>query len=501
MSKPGTKVDSELAEKLIEANEQLVLALIQAQENADTAAGELSAASRAAESDALTALPGRVLLLDRLSHAIVSARRNGTRLAVLFLDLNSFKQINDTRGHAFGDEVLKLAAHCMTTSVREADTVCRYGGDEFVILLTELSHASDATLVAEKVIAHLGASHQIGNETLSLTASIGISLYPEDADEANVLIALADAAMYQAKRQGKGGFAFHGQVASAAATARGQLLTSQECLIAEREQRNVDLQQANAQLVLAAISAQELQASAELAQRRLTEFLALLAHELRNPLGPLLNATSLMGRVAPDELPKLQAVVERQVTHMARLIGDLLDTSRATTGTFRVHRTAIDLGRVLRQTTETCKPMVDARRQRLTLRLPMASLSVNGDAVRLSQVFVNLVNNASKYSSSGAEIVILVGVNASVVTITVRDNGIGIAPDVLETIFDPFVREPRAIAFHAGGLGIGLTVVRELVEAHGGHVRAGSGGAGLGSQFEVTLPLHVLPGATVSSAP
>jgi diguanylate cyclase (GGDEF)-like protein len=199
------------AAQLLEANEQLVLAALRAQTYAETAARALNEVSRAAELDPLTELPNRVRLLDRLALAIAIAKRRRGRLALLFLDLDNFKQINDTLGHAVGDEVLKLAAQCLESSVREADTVSRHGGDEFLILLTEVAHATDAVLVAEKVIAALGAPSRVGEHVLRLTASIGISLYPDDGEDADTLIDRADAAMYRAKRDGLGSFAFYGK--------------------------------------------------------------------------------------------------------------------------------------------------------------------------------------------------------------------------------------------------------------------------------------------------
>jgi diguanylate cyclase (GGDEF)-like protein len=186
---------SNQAAQLLEANEQLVLALLRAQTESETAVRALDEVSRHAELDPLTELPNRVLLLDRFARAIAIAKRHGTRLALLFLDLDNFKQINDTLGHAVGDEVLKLVAHCLTSSVRASDTVSRYGGDEFLILLVEVAHASDAVLIADKVLAILAATSHVGDHMVRLTASIGICIYPDDGEDAATLIDRADAAM------------------------------------------------------------------------------------------------------------------------------------------------------------------------------------------------------------------------------------------------------------------------------------------------------------------
>ena len=136
--------------------------------------------------------------------------QHGTRFALLFLDLDNFKEINDTLGHAVGDQALKRAADCLVSSIRGADSVSRHGGDEFLILLTEMSQASDVVRIAQKVMRALGTPVRVGDQVLRLTASIGISIYPEDGEDATTLIDLADAAMYRAKRKGPGGFAFHG---------------------------------------------------------------------------------------------------------------------------------------------------------------------------------------------------------------------------------------------------------------------------------------------------
>jgi len=200
-----------LAADIVDANERLVSAALQARLDAETAARALADAARSARLDALTGLPNRVLLLDRFAHAIANASRHGTRLALLFVDLDNFKQINDTHGHAFGDEVLTWAARCLASTVREVDTVSRHGGDEFLILLDEVGQPSDAVIVADKLIEELGRPHKVGNQVLRLTASIGISLYPDDGDNADTLIKRADAAMYRAKRQGRGSFCFHAE--------------------------------------------------------------------------------------------------------------------------------------------------------------------------------------------------------------------------------------------------------------------------------------------------
>ncbi len=197
------------AARLVEANEQLVLSALRAQADAHAATQALQDLSRSAGLDALTSLPNRMLLLDRFTQAIAVARRHRGRVALLFLDLDNFKQINDTFGHAGGDQVLKQVAHCLASVVRDADTVSRHGGDEFVILLAEVAQPSDAGLTANKLLAAIAAPSRLGDRVLQISASVGISIYPEDGEDADTLIDRADRAMFQAKRQGLGSFAFH----------------------------------------------------------------------------------------------------------------------------------------------------------------------------------------------------------------------------------------------------------------------------------------------------
>jgi diguanylate cyclase (GGDEF)-like protein len=483
--------------RLVEANEQLVLSALRGQTDVENAARALNEASRSAGLDALTKLPNRVLLLDRLAHAIALARRRKTRIALLFLDLDNFKLINDTLGHAVGDQVLKRAARCLLSSVREADTVSRHGGDEFLILLNEVVQASDAVLVADKVIATLGAESHMGDHAIRLTASIGISIFPDDGEDADILIDRADAAMYRAKRQGLGRFTFHDDApASERAETEPPISARQQAFdhvlaLAEHERRHAQMLEANAQLVLAAISAQQLQGAAEKAHQRQTHFLAMLAHELRNPLVPLSTAAEIMSRApAGEPMPiRLHAIIERQVALMTRLVGDILDVSRVNTGKLRLERMLVEMAVVISSAVDTCRPAMNTRGQVLRVNVPSRALEVRGDPVRLAQVLCNLLDNASKYSPDAGTIELSAAVVDDTLVLTVADSGIGITPDALPEVFEPFVQEPHAIAFNGVGLGIGLTVVRELVEAHGGSVVARSAGAGLGSQFVVTLPL------------
>lgn len=486
------QLDANQSARLVEANEQLVRAALRARSEADAASRALEDLARSAEFDELTALPNRARLLDRFAGAIAFAKRHGTRMALMFLDLNNFKQINDTLGHAIGDEVLRLAAHRLASQIRDEDMVSRYGGDEFVILLAEVSRPSDAILVADKLIAALGAPCRVGEHVFRLTASIGICIYPDDGTDAQTLIERADAAMYRAKRQGIGSFIFHGEQPAGQSPALASLqrpFTHYEQAVSDYEQRHAQLREANGELVLAALDAQELQAAAERAQQQQKEFLAVVAHELRNPLTPIRIAAEMLGLVRPEEMPRYQAIIESEVEHMVRLVSDLVDMSRVNTGKLRIEREMVDLAGIIDEAVAACRPAMDTRLQHFSVQAPVRAIELYADPVRLAQVLRNLLDNASKYTPNGGEIGLSVAVIDGAVEVSVSDSGIGITAEALPKVFDPFVQDKHAIGFNGVGLGIGLTVVRELIDAHGGHVSASSAGTGQGSLFVVTLPL------------
>jgi diguanylate cyclase (GGDEF)-like protein len=167
--------------------------------------------SHLAQHDILTDLPNRLLLKDRISQAIVAARRNNTKVAVMYLDLDGFKNINDSLGHAVGDNALQSVAKCLVSCVRSSDTVSRLGGDEFVVLLSEIKHPSDAGITARKILTAVTASHRFDLHDLQLMASIGLSTYPEDGQDAEILLKNADTAMYQGKKRGHNNYQFFNQ--------------------------------------------------------------------------------------------------------------------------------------------------------------------------------------------------------------------------------------------------------------------------------------------------
>jgi diguanylate cyclase len=323
---------------LLKANEQLVVSALGAQMAADTAHGALDEASRVSGLDPLTGLPNRTVLLDRFELAISNAKRHGNRVAILFLDLDAFKQINDTFGHASGDLALQLVADCLSSLVRETDTVSRHGGDEFLVLLAEVTDAADAEIVAEKVNAALASYSQFDGQQLRLRASIGIAIYPEDGENPRTLIAFADAAMYLAKKRELGEAVLHRtsppvrptrstrSTRSTVSAESGQLFPYQAAYFAH-EERQRDLRDANENLILAALGAQDLLAAAEGVRRRQRELLAMVAHELSDPYAPIRLAASTLGIPGAEAalLPRVQLVIEEQAERLAQMVRDVLE--------------------------------------------------------------------------------------------------------------------------------------------------------------------------------
>jgi signal transduction histidine kinase/ActR/RegA family two-component response regulator len=251
------------------------------------------------------------------------------------------------------------------------------------------------------------------------------------------------------------------------------------------------LRDANQNLVLAAVKAQVLQEEAEIRNRQQNEFLAMLAHELRNPMAPISNAANLLEKLtsAHPLLPQIQGVISRQVEHMARLIDDLLDASRITSGKIALKKSFIALQDVIGRSVEMVRPSIEQRHQQVVVSPWFEPLTIDGDLVRLSQAVSNLLVNASKFTPESGQISVSVARQAQAVLISVRDNGVGIEPDLLPHVFNLFMQGPRALARSEGGLGIGLSVAKGLVEMHGGTITVQSEGRNMGSQFDIVLPL------------
>lgn len=265
--------------------------------------------------------------------------------------------------------------------------------------------------------------------------------------------------------------------------------------IAELEAHNADLRKANEKLVMATLTAQEHREAAQMARRRQDEFLAMLAHELRNPLAPISAAVEIVARLDGKPVPaKLLDVVRRQIKHLVRLVDDLLDVSRVTEGKVLLKRRATLVAEFVQQAVDTCRDDIARREQRFSLDLGVEPLFVDGDQVRLTQIVTNLLQNAAKYTPDGGEISVSVRRQGPCVEISVRDDGAGITAEALPHIFDLFVQDERPLNRSQGGLGIGLTIVRRMAEMHGGTVKALSAGRDSGSEFIVSLPVVRAPG-------
>jgi CheY-like chemotaxis protein/two-component sensor histidine kinase len=229
------------------------------------------------------------------------------------------------------------------------------------------------------------------------------------------------------------------------------------------------------------------------ADRHKNEFLATLAHELRNPLAPIRNAVEILNAKGTSD-PDLRwggDVIDRQVRHMARLLDDLLDVSRISHGKMELRKVRVELAAVVRNAVETSRPLIEAGGHELTVALPPAPLFLDADPVRLAQAFSNLLNNAARYTEAEGHIRLGVERQGSDVLVSVKDDGIGIAAEALPRIFEMFAQAKPALERSQSGLGIGLSLVRGVVELHGGRVEARSDGPGRGSEFIVRLPVVV----------
>jgi PAS domain S-box-containing protein len=237
--------------------------------------------------------------------------------------------------------------------------------------------------------------------------------------------------------------------------------------------------------------------------QRKDEFLAMLAHELRNPLAPIRNAAQLLNvhSQGKPEIEWARAVIERQTSHLVRLVDDLLDVSRMVRGQITLQKQPVELTEIVQHAVETSRPLIRLRRHHLTVQLPEQPVRLEADLTRISQVISNLLNNAAKYTDEGGQIRLEAAVDEGTVTLRVRDTGLGVDPDLLPHVFDLFTQADRTPDRSEGGLGIGLTLVKRLVEMHGGSVEARSEGLGSGAEFIVRLPVLADGAATAAPLP
>jgi CheY-like chemotaxis protein/two-component sensor histidine kinase len=232
-----------------------------------------------------------------------------------------------------------------------------------------------------------------------------------------------------------------------------------------------------------------LRAAAESANRAKDEFLAMLGHELRNPLAPILTALQLLKLRGIQAGERERDIIERQVRHLVSLVDDLLDVSRITRGKIELRRQPVEISDVVARAIEMASPLLEQQRHDLSVDVPSDGVIVDGDAARLAQVLSNLLTNAAKYTEPGGVISVTAVAEGGEVVLRVTDTGSGIEPEMLPRIFDLFVQQPQTLERSRGGLGLGLAIVRSLVELHGGGVSATSGGRGAGSEFAIRLPL------------
>ncbi len=267
-----------------------------------------------------------------------------------------------------------------------------------------------------------------------------------------------------------------------------------EDLVAERtrqlEMQNAILNSANANLDKALCEQKQAEQKLKDADRRKNVFLAMLGHELRNPLTPISATVQLMSSQPLDKsaLARACEVLKRNVASISKLVDDLLDISRITQGQVKMQRERIELAQLLKDSAESTQILIQKKHQIFDLQLPAQPIYVEGDSVRLTQVFANLLNNAAKYTGEGGRIDVSVSVDGLSVTVRVQDNGIGIEPQALPYIFDLFIRSERGLGHSEGGLGLGLALAKNLVELHHGKITAYSLGANQGSEFVVRLP-------------
>ncbi|MFL6624230.1 MAG: response regulator [Sulfurifustaceae bacterium] len=267
------------------------------------------------------------------------------------------------------------------------------------------------------------------------------------------------------------------------------------------EQANRELAQANVHLTAEIGERKRAEVALQEASRRKDEFLAILAHELRNPLSAIHNGVQLLNttNLTERQFAWARDILGRQLRHLTRLIDDLLDVARITSGRIKLQREPIELSDVVAHAAETARPLIEARRHRFSITVPPEPMYVEGDMVRLTQVVDNLLTNAAKYTDEGGSIELTADIEmASVrqVVLRVRDNGVGIPPEMLNNVFELFAQVNSSLNRTQGGLGIGLALVRGLVELHGGTVQARSGGIGQGAEFIVRLPLLAAPAAS-----
>ncbi len=498
-------LDVDRIAELLAAKEQLVRAALLADSIAEDALRSLAERSMSRQSDPSIPAGSPSTRVMELESAVAAARRRQTPLAVIVVGWEGATDLSGTPTPAVGEAVLRAVTHRLQSVLRRADTLSGEAGEACLTLIAELAQINDVALIAARLLAALVVPLQVDGRQLRLTARLGIALYPLDGPDASLLLGRAKAAMRRAQQEPADAVKYASDLGALAGEAPGPAAPRAPLVppapavsgapiatALQAQALSQDLREANERLVIAAVHSLQQQSEAQDEARELqVRFLAMVAHELRNPLLPIRSAAELLFKARNDEalLARLQGVIKRQVIQMARLVDDLLDASRITSGKYRLERERVDLMAVLRVARDACQPAIELRHQTLGWDVVDESLALDADPVRLAQVFSNLLDNASKYTPQGGAVALAVVAHDGVAQITVSDDGRGIAATAMPHIFELFAQDPRTVAMGRGGLGIGLAVVRELVESHGGTIAAHSAGEDLGTRMVVTLPL------------
>jgi signal transduction histidine kinase/DNA-binding response OmpR family regulator len=384
---------------------------------------------------------------------------------------------------------LKTASHLPVPFLADWSVVFAEEDDETIQPVASYHREQALTGVAESFLGRAAGEYGPGPFAREM-AAIGIPLLVPDIGQADLARAAPDAEV--ADRLAAVGF--HSLMVVPLRTRRRMLgalalMTSS----AERRYTSDDLTLAEdlGQRIALALEAARSHLDLQLADRRKDEFLAMLAHELRNPLAPILTAVELAreAELGDARVRKAHDVVERQARHMARLVDDLLDVSRVTRGKVELRRQRVELRDLVWHAVQTSRPLIDQRRHQLSVEVPDPPIHLDADPARLEQVLTNLLNNAAKYTQPGGRIALQVERAGEEALIRVSDTGVGIPREMLRKVFDPFVQVSSELDRAPGGLGLGLTLVKMLVELHGGAVSARSEGVGRGSELEVRLPI------------
>jgi signal transduction histidine kinase/CheY-like chemotaxis protein len=298
------------------------------------------------------------------------------------------------------------------------------------------------------------------------------------------IVALTDAAQHVVEQRD-----FSLRVPKTTGGEIGILVDAFNTMLTEVGQRAGELEASNRVLTRETKDRAAAEAALRVADRRKDEFLAILAHELRNPLAPITNALAILRSAALEPgVGKVRDIMERQLRQLVRLVDDLLDVSRITTGKLVLRKDAVDLVEIVHAAADTVRPLIESRQHKLSLHLPAHPVPMHADNVRLGQVVSNLLNNAAKYTEPGGKIDVYMEAQDKEVVLRIVDSGIGISAEMLTEVFDMFRQADSSVERTQSGLGVGLTLARRLVELHDGSISARSSGLGLGSEFEVRLP-------------